>query len=122
VAPGVPLDKVAVAAEEREVIQEQLMSFAQAMSEKHLLHADLSVLNILWDHGRQQTTVVDFGNAVDLDHVETQKDKINVYNKKNEGFEMDLFLNRRWKEQRERITESQMEGATQMEVCMHSCW
>lgn len=120
VAPGVPLSTADVTPEEREVIEEQLKCFARGMLEKHLLHADVCVSNILWDRDSKQTTVIDFGNAVDLDHVETQKEKLNVQNKKDEGFEIDQFLNRKWQEQCEhiRVSESTSNGGDELDMFM----
>jgi len=50
---------------EKAIIRQQLRVFSDAMYEKGLMHADLTIDNIFWNKDAKQVTVIDFGNAVD---------------------------------------------------------
>lgn len=66
IAPGNELADQAVDDSAKSQIKTQLIEFAQEMSHRGLIHADLSMHNVFWDAQTQQATVIDFGNAQDI--------------------------------------------------------
>lgn len=74
-------------------IKMQLNEFAQEMSQRGLIHADLTMHNVFWDAQTQQATVIDFGNSQDINaDVKTRKQYMARHKFKNAMYEMSRFL------------------------------